>query len=213
MNRANDRNCPTRLVWDPVLRILHWWMAVTLGIQFVSGTALMLLDGVLPEASQGRLDLLHYYGGGLFAAGLAGRLLWLFAGPAETGWRDFLPLTESQRRDWLATLRHYLSGLREKLPSSRGHNPFAATVYLSFFALGVAQVAVGIILATMEDEVRMRSPLLEWHAAGFYLLLLFALAHVSAVVLREILGREGIVSAMIHGHKPDCGDRGQNGIS
>ena len=199
-----DRNCPMRLVWDPVLRILHWWMAATLGLQFITGTALMLLDGVLPEASMENLDLLHYAGGGLFAAGLAGRLLWLFIGPVEAGWRDFLPLTARQRSEWLATTRHYLSGLRVKLPRSRAHNPFAATAYLGFFVLGTAQVTLGTILATMEDEARMHSPLLEWHSAGFYLLLLFVAVHLTTVVLREVVGREGIVSAIIHGRKPDC---------
>lgn len=203
MKNHNIQNQPMSQVWDPVLRILHWLMAVSLVVQFVSGTALMLLDGVLPESSQGRLDLLHYTAGGLFAAALTVRIAWLFMGPAETGWRNFLPLTAAQRQGWMATLRYYLTGMREKLPYKRTHNPFAATVYLVFFALGAAQVVLGIVLALMEDMERMQSPLLGWHVYVFYLLLLFLIAHLSAVILRELRGKEGIVSAMIHGHKPD----------
>lgn len=213
MNADSPQNCPMRLVWDPVVRILHWWMAASLGVQFVTGAALMLLDGVLPESSLGRLDLFHYVAGGVFATGLAGRLVWLFVGPAETGWRDFLPLTANQRRDWLATLHYYLDRMRGRLPPSRAHNPFAASVYLAFFAVGTAQVVLGIALAVMDDEERMHSPLLDWHTVGFYLLLLFVLAHLSAVVIREIRNREGLVSAMIHGYKPDDGPRPPGGIS
>lgn len=201
MSGQNTRHSKTTLVWDPLLRILHWVMAASLILQCITGTTLLLLDGVLSDDVQGRLDLLHYAGGGVFAAALVTRLIWLFAGPAETGWRDFVPLTSARRQMWLDTLRYYLSGLRGSLPYSRTHNPFAATAYLAFFGLGLAQVVMGTVLATMTDEARMKSSLLEWHATGFFILLAFVAFHLTAVILREVRGREGIVSAMIHGHK------------
>lgn len=188
-------------IWDPFMRITHWWMAFALLLQFITGAALSLLDGIVPETAHDQLAQAHYTIGYAFAAALGARLFWLFAGPPHASWRELVPLTPEQRNAWLATLRYYFSGFRAKPPRSYAHNAFAGPIYIGFFVIAATQAAMGIVLSRMPDEERMHSSLLEWHETAFYLLLIFVVAHVAAVVLRELRDREGLISAMIHGYK------------
>jgi Ni/Fe-hydrogenase 1 B-type cytochrome subunit len=199
--QKNTSSYRLHAIWDPFIRIVHWWMAFALLMQFITGVALQLLDGVLPESAQDQLDQAHYLIGYGFAAALVARLFWLFAGPSHARWRELVPITPEQRNAWLATLRYYASGFRAKPPRSYAHNAFAGPIYLAFFTIAATQIIMGIVLSRMPDDQRMHSSLLEWHEAGFYLLLGFVIAHVTAVVLRELRDREGLISAMIHGYK------------
>ncbi|MEK8089134.1 cytochrome b/b6 domain-containing protein [Thermithiobacillus plumbiphilus] len=201
--KAAEKDLHYRLypVWDPLLRLLHWWIAFTLLAQFISGSILLILGDSMSDQLMESFDLVHIYTGYALAAGLALRLVWLFAGPAEARWRDLLPLTARQRRVWRQTLSCYLSGFRRPVEPYRGHNAFAAPAYLAFYGIAAAQVTLGLILSRMSDDERMNSVLMNWHDWGFYLLLGFAVIHILMVVMHEIKGRHNMVSAMIHGHK------------
>lgn len=188
-------------VWDPLLRLLHWWIALTLVMQFISGAFLLTFGDDMSDQLMEKIDLVHIYSGYILAAGLALRIVWLFAGPAEARWRDLLPLTAGQRRIWRKTISSYLSGFRRPVPPYFGHNAFAGPAYLAFYGIATAQVTLGIILSRMSDEQRMNSVLMDWHDWGFYLLLGFIVIHVALVVTHEITGRHNMTSAMIHGHK------------
>ena len=188
-------------VWDPLLRTLHWWLALTIMAQFTSGATLLTLGDDMSDALMEKIDIVHDYGGYAFAAGLALRIIWLFVGPSTARWRDLLPLTSAQRRIWRETLACYLSGFRRPISPYRGHNAFAGPAYLAFFVIAAAQVILGITLSLMSDSEAMTSPLMTVHEWGFFLLLAFVMVHVALVIAHEIAGRHGLVSAMIHGHK------------
>ncbi|HKJ89175.1 MAG TPA: cytochrome b/b6 domain-containing protein, partial [Gammaproteobacteria bacterium] len=53
-----------RTVWDPVLRIIHWWMAITVSAQFALGGMILGED---------TLALIHSSVGYLFGASLLAR--------------------------------------------------------------------------------------------------------------------------------------------
>ena len=201
MVSAPDTRYILHPVWDPLLRALHWWLALTTMAQFTSGTILLTLGNDMSDALMGKIDIVHYYGGYAFAAGLVLRILWLFVGPPTARWRDLLPLTPAQRRIWRETFFCYLSGFRRPISPYRGHNAFAGPAYLAFFFLAAAQVTVGITLSLMSDSEAMNSPLMTVHEWGFFLLLAFVIVHVALVIAHEIAGRHGLISAMIHGHK------------
>ena len=188
-------------VWDPLLRTLHWWLALTIMAQFTSGATLLTLGDDMSAALMEKIDIVHDYGGYAFAAGLALRIIWLFVGPPTARWRDLLPLTSAQRRILRETLACYLSGFRRPISPYRGHNAFAGPAYLAFFVIAAAQVILGITLSLMSDSAAMPSPLMTVHEWGFFLLLAFVMVHVALVIAHEIAGRHGLVSAMIHGHK------------
>ncbi|MGC8591950.1 cytochrome b/b6 domain-containing protein [Acidithiobacillus sp.] len=201
MTSTTDARYILHPVWDPLLRALHWWMALAVMAQFTSGTILLTLGNDMSDALMGKIDIVHYYGGYAFAAGLALRIIWLFVGPPTARWRDLLPLTPAQRRIWRETLLCYLSGFRRPISAYRGHNAFAGPAYLAFFVIAAAQVILGITLSLMSDSEAMTSPLLTIHEWGFFLLLAFVIVHVALVIAHEIAGRHGLISAMIHGHK------------
>ncbi len=201
MASATDTRYILHPVWDPLLRALHWWLALTIMAQFTSGTILLTLGDDMSDALMGKIDIVHYYGGYAFAAGLVLRIIWLFVGPPTARWRDLLPLTPTQRRIWRETLFCYLSGFRRPISAYRGHNAFAGPAYLAFFFIAAAQVILGITLSLMSDSEAMASPLMTIHEWGFFLLLAFVIVHVALVIAHEIAGRHGLISAMIHGHK------------
>ncbi len=201
MMLATDTRYILHPVWDPLLRGLHWWLALAMMAQFTSGTILLTLGNDMSNVLMGKIDIVHYYGGYAFAAGLVLRIIWLFVGPPAARWRDLLPLTPAQRRIWRETLFCYLSGFRRPISAYRGHNAFAGPAYLAFFLIAVAQIALGISLSLMPGSEAMNSPLMVMHEWGFFLLLAFVIVHVVLVIAHEIAGRHGLISAMIHGHK------------
>lgn len=201
MTSTTDNRYILHPVWDPLLRALHWWMALAMMAQFTSGAILLTLGDDMSDVLMGKIDIVHYYGGYAFAAGLVLRIIWLFVGPSTARWRDLLPLTSAQRRICRETLSCYLSGFRRPISAYRGHNAFAGPAYLAFFFIAAAQMILGITLSLMSDSEAMTSPLMTIHEWGFFLLLAFVMVHVVLVIAHEIAGRHGLISAMIHGHK------------
>ncbi|MBU2854103.1 MULTISPECIES: cytochrome b/b6 domain-containing protein [Acidithiobacillus] len=189
-------------IWDPFLRVLHWWLAITLMAQFATGTIFFVWGDELSNAMMFGVNVPHFYIGYAFATALALRIVLLFVGPQTSRWRDLLPLTPNQRRDWQKTFLYYITLFRRPCPPSLGHNAFAGPAYIIFFLIAAAQVAIGIFLSFMPGgTTQMNSPWMTVHEYLFFALIAFVVVHLAAVVAREINGRNNIASAMIHGYK------------
>lgn len=190
-----------RRVWEPVVRVLHWWMAITLLVQFALAGVILAEDGLgLSEAGEHGLVTVHAVFGFAFGAGLLARILWLFLAPGSASWRDLLPLTASQRQTLRATARHYLGGFRGEAPFYRAHNPLAGLAYTAFFVVGASQVITGAGLFTLGED-RLGEAWEEVHEIGFWLLAIFVVAHLVMVAVHDLTERRGLVSAMINGRK------------
>ena len=188
--------------WDLFSRILHWWLVITLMAQFATGAIFFIWGNELSTAMMFGVNVPHFYIGYAFATGLALRILLLFVGPQTLRWRDMLPLTPNQRRDWQETLLYYITLFRRPCPPSLGHNAFAGPAYIIVFIIALAQVAIGIFLSFMPGgTTQMNSPWMTVHEYLFFALIAFVVAHLAAVVAREINGKHNITSAMIHGYK------------
>lgn len=188
-------------VWDLVLRLLHWWNALFLLAQLTSGTLMVLRRDDVSEAGFQTIVDIHSAAGYALAAGVFTRLIWLIIGPPTAQWRDLLPLKPYQRRELVATLRFYLKGLRGEAPVYLAHNAFAGVVYVAFFVIACTQVVGGAILLEMLPQDRLGSSLHEFHEIGFFLLILFVVAHLIAVVVHEVVEDRGLVRAMLSGRK------------
>lgn len=188
-------------VWDPILRGLHWWNALTLFLQIITGSIILAFGEGLREAPLGTLINIHTLFGYLFAAGLFTRILWLFIGPPTARWWDLLPLTARQRMVLMDTLRYYVSLLRGTPPLYLAHNPFAGIVYLLFFLLAGIQVVTGVVTLNTPEDLRGGSLAFGWHGIGYYLVIFYIVAHISAVFIHEWAERHGLIGAMIHGSK------------
>ena len=190
-----------RRVWDPVVRILHWWMAVTLLVQIALAGVILSEEALgLSEAGEHGLVTVHAVFGFAFGAGLLVRLVWLFRAPGSGSWRDLIPVTGARWRTVGATARHYLSGFRGEGPFYRAHNPLAGIVYALFFVVAVIQIGTGAGLFTIGEDT-LGEAWEEIHEVGFWLIVAFVVAHLVMVAGHEIKERRSIVSAMINGRK------------
>lgn len=188
-------------IWDPLLRALHWWNAVMVALQIVTGSIMLIFGEGIPDDMLKSLANIHGVSGYMFAAGLFARILWLFIGPATASWRDLLPLTSNQRKTITDTLHYYVSFLRGTPPLYKAHNSFAGIIYFLFFIIAVIQVVTGVIVLNMPEDLRENSPLLDWHEFGYALIILYIIAHVFAVFVHEFVERHNLISSMIHGSK------------
>ncbi len=187
------------VVWDPVLRLLHWWNACMLIVQFATGILFMFTERDL-DHGYGNLEIVHAFGGYAFAAGLMTRILWLLVGPETASWRELVPLTQRQRQLLAATLSSYLRG-RHPTPVWFGHNPLAALAYLAFFFVAAVQVVLGVTLLNTSAAERETLAALELHEIGFFLLIAYVVAHLSAVAVHQLIERRALVQAMLTGRK------------
>ncbi|MCK4739621.1 MAG: cytochrome b/b6 domain-containing protein [Deltaproteobacteria bacterium] len=141
-----------RYVWDPLLRGLHWWIALTTFIQVGVGALFMFFEDSLSEGLEDTLIDIHGVVGYLFGAGILVRILWLFIGPPTASWRDMVPIKPPQRKVFFDTIKFYLSFLRGKAPLYKAHNTFAGPIYLAFFFVAALQITSGVMLLDSHDE-------------------------------------------------------------
>ncbi|MEE9614082.1 MAG: cytochrome b/b6 domain-containing protein [Thermodesulfobacteriota bacterium] len=188
-------------VWDVFLRTAHWWNTVTLGLQLVTGTVIILLGEEIEGAARDKLLFIHLAFGYLFGAGLFTRLLWLSVGPRTARLNDMLPLSPYQRRVFVDTLRYYAGRLKGEPPLYFAHNSFAGIIYVAFFAVAAAQILTGTMIFNTPEHMREELFAIELHEAGYFFILFFVAAHLFAVFVHELVERHGIISAMVHGRK------------
>jgi Ni/Fe-hydrogenase 1 B-type cytochrome subunit len=189
-----------RRVWDPVLRIIHWWVAIAVLLQFALGSVILSEEGLgLSEGGEEILVTIHAIVGYAFGAGILARLLWLFLAPGSGSWRDVLPISQQQWRGLTATLKYYLGGFRGEPPFYRAHNPLAGLVYAIFFLIAATQAVTGATMFTGGEGIGETWE--EIHEIGFWLIVAFVVAHLVMVAVHEIKERRSIVSAMINGRK------------
>lgn len=188
-------------VWDPLLRILHWWNAAALFGQVATGLSFAVIgDGLVPE-TKATLVTVHSVFGYAFGAGVTLRILWLFMGPYEASLRDMLPVTRRGVAVFVDTIKFYLRGLRGTPPLYFAHNTFAGPIYAGFFLLAVVQVVTGATTLGLPADDRAASDVLLVHGINFLLILLFIPAHIFAVFVHELVEKHSIISAMVHGRK------------
>jgi cytochrome b len=172
-------------VWDPLVRILHWSLALGVIVAYATGD-----DGGAWHERIGYVALA--------AAGL--RVLWGFAGTRHARFGAFVPKPAG-----LARYVRELSRLRE--PRYVGHNPLGGVWIVGMLALVVAAGASGWALMLLgEDEYHW---LEELHEGVAGTLLAAAAIHVAGVAWESLRHGENLARAMVTGRKrpPGPGDR------
>lgn len=164
-------------VWDPLVRILHWTLAVGVIVAYATGDH----GGTWHE----RIGYVA-----LAAAVL--RVGWGFAGPRYARFRDFVPRP--------ASLAAYLKQLvRGSEPRYVGHNPLGGAWIVAMLALVVAAGATGWALSVLgEDKYHW---LEELHEGVAGTLLAAAAIHVAGVAWESLRHGENLARAMVTGRK------------
>ena len=187
----------TRRVYDPLLRALHWAIALT--ILALIGTS-QLAEAFEHGPYENTIWNLHILAGYGLTIALLTRLLWGIVGPASARWRDLWH--PSVWKDSLKSLR---------LPSVHrvGHDPIASLAYLFAYGVMALMVVTGLGLAASEFHT---GPLAVWlgnaswledvaedpHEFGFALMLGFIGLHMAALVFHQLRG-ERVAQSMVTG--------------
>lgn len=192
-------NRPARHVYDPLLRALHWAIALSVVALVASSQLAEAFEDGPWETAIWEFHLRAGYG---LAIALASRLLWGLVGPASARWRDLWhPAT------WQASLKNL------RLPRARrvGHDPVASLAYLFAYAVMMLMIVSGFALAAGEFNA---GPLAAWlgdagwvedamqdpHEFGFGLLLGFVGLHLAALVFHQLRG-ERVAQRMVTGRQ------------
>lgn len=174
---AGSQPLPQKKVWDPVVRLFHWTLAL--------GCILNL--SVLRE-----VEPAHHYVGYIVLAALAIRVLWGFIGTPHARFSDFVVGPRS--------LIAYLSQLlRQRAPRHVGHNPAGGLMMLALMALATAAGVTGWMM--QQNQFWGEEWVEEVHEAAANLILLLAIVHVVAALFESWHHRENLIKAMITGRK------------
>lgn len=206
---APRSNSTGPLVWDAVVRLTHWGVAVV-----VIGNALLNQSGGVWHVALG------WVGAGLLAL----RLVWGLIGPAEARFSAFPP-------NPLAALRHLADLLTGRPRDYPSHNPAGAMmIYALWLSLAVV-IGTGLVMTRAEtpwsvaareevlnsgdwsqlvseegsegDEEGEDGALKEVHESFANLMLALALLHVLGVVVESRALRRNLVLPMIAGRRQE----------
>lgn len=193
----SNASIQVRRVYDPLLRALHWIIALSIVALIVSSQLAEPFEDGPWETAIWNLHILAGYG---LTIALATRLLWGLVGPASARWQDLWhPAT------WMDSLKTL------RLPSAHrvGHDPIASLAYLFAYAVMALMVVTGLGLAAGEFNT---GPLAAWlgnagwvedamedpHEFGFALMLGFVGLHMAALVFHQLRG-ERVAQSMLTG--------------
>jgi cytochrome b len=175
---------PSIRVWDPLVRLFHWGLAVSFAIAWLTAEA---------------WEDLHYWAGYAAAALIAFRLAWGLLGPRYARFRQFI------RSPGVST-RYLTAILRGREPRYVGHNPAGGLMILAL--LGVLSVTAFTGWMYTTEAYWGAEWVEELHEGAASLMLILVLLHVAGVVVAGLRHRENLVRAMITGRKraPEPGD-------
>jgi cytochrome b len=180
-------------IWDAPVRLVHWLMAVLLGVSWWTANA-------------GKMDFHRFSGYGLLGL-LTFRIYWGFAGSSTARFANFVKGP--------AAIRAYLKLLPARIgahrPAQPGHNPLGALSVIALLTLLVAQVTLGLFAVDIDgiesgplsshvsfDAGRYCAKL---HARNFNFLLAIVILHVAAVLFYLVYKRENLIAGMVHGRR------------
>lgn len=171
-------------VWDPLVRIFHWSLAL-----------LVLANLIVLEPG----EWLHRMAGYAACGWVALRIAWGFIGTRHARFADFFPTP--------GRLAAHFRALRAGRPDTHdGHNPLGALMMLALMGLVLALGATGYLLGT--DAWFGNEGLEELHEGLAGVLQGAIVLHVLAAILMSRLEKTNLVRAMVTGVKvrPASGD-------
>ena len=177
-------------VWDPIVRILHWGLAIS-------------ILGAAVTADSSRLLTLHIWFGALAILLVLTRLVWGFIGTHPARFTSFLK-GPSHVRGYVRRM------LQFRAPRTLGHNPAAAWVMMAMLLCVLLIGLSGLAALGGEEQIGPLTPWLGFRAGHFAkevhevlggLLGIMVAAHLAGILLHIVLHRENIVKSMVNGEK------------
>ena len=163
-------------VWDPLVRIVHWGLAILVFSNFVN-----------EEGHQA-----HRWIGYAATALVLVRIVWGFVGTQHARFSDWFP---TPRR----VVEYTQLKLSGQAPRYIGHNPLGAVMMLALLALIINQGITGYMMGT--DTFFGEKWLEEWHGFTANLMLVLVGLHILGAVFESRKQKENLPMSMIHGYK------------
>jgi cytochrome b len=164
---------PSIKVWDPLVRLLHWSLAASFAVAYLSGE---------------EIADLHILAGYAVLVIVGVRALWGLVGSRHARFDDFIPTP----RQVLGYLKDLAAGRAERYV---GHNP-AGGVMIVFLLAGLLGTSASGLLTLYGGHG------FEGLHEGFAnATLILVLLHIAGVIVSSRLHRENLVAAMITGWK------------
>ncbi len=164
-------------VWDPVVRILHWMLAISIAAAWITRHGYGVWHEWIGFASLLIVIL---------------RILWGWFGSRYARFNQFV-------RTPTATLQYAGLMLRHREPRHIGHNPLGGWMILALLTVAAFSALSGWLYIT--DAYWGAEWLENLHEALAIFLLVLVALHVAGVVAASLRHRENLVAAMIHGRK------------
>jgi cytochrome b len=188
-------------VYDPILRILHLWIALAIVLLILTSQA---ADRVTLISTATVLWRLHVWMGYALILGLVARLCWALYGPKYANWRHLWTW-----RAWLAALRNRTLFTP---PMRFGHHPLATAAYLTVYVTCFLLAVTGLALAAIEQG---QGPFMPWLGHDLLLkswfmlphdllgdvVLAFIVLHIAALILHERRHGIPLAQAMVSGYQ------------
>lgn len=196
--RAEPPPAPTsettrQRVWDPVVRLTHWGLAITVVAGYVIGENMTFAN-----------IRWHFYLGYATATLLTIRLLWGLVGPRPARIASLFSTPK--------TFVGYAATLFDRRPSHwPGHNPIGAVSVIALWGLLAAMVVTGLF--SESDDFFETAPLAVYASSDMRLTMTalhkqlhvfvapLVLLHLSAIAFYYLWKRENLVRPMITGWK------------
>jgi cytochrome b len=174
--------------WDPLIRIFHWSLVLSVVIAFISEDDWMNV---------------HIWAGYAVSVLIGIRLLWGLVGTRNARFTSFV-------RSRRVIMQHLKDMLAFKATHYLGHNPVAAVMVLLLLSSITLVAFSGVIMLAREGQGPLAHTMFsswngEWleeiheFLANFTLLLI--VAHVSGVIFSSLLEGENLARAMLTGRK------------
>lgn len=175
-------------VWDPLLRVFHWSLALLF---------------IVAVVTQEDVEWLHVYAGYGISLLVVFRLFWGLVGGRYARFSEFFYRP--------STVKAYLKSLGTRSPTHYvGHNPAGGLMVLVMLTALLLQCFLGFSVLAIEGEGWFAGTWLaslnediveELHEIIGNGLILLVAVHLAGVAVSSLLHRENLVRAMITGKK------------
>ncbi|SFV54726.1 Ni,Fe-hydrogenase I cytochrome b subunit [hydrothermal vent metagenome] len=194
MNRTEDKV----YVWNLSARIIHWMIALSFTLAFITS----FYENLLHD---------HVALGFIFGIMILYRIIWGFIGPKYAQFRHFM----LRPSDFIFYFKEKIQNRWRKIPA--GHNPASSWYTIWAMVMGTVIVVSGLLLYGIQEAKGVLSYLNDTHTQyigvldtihqySAYIFVAWIVIHITGVLIEQFWHKTHMVFAMLTGYKRTEGE-------
>jgi len=206
-------------VWDAVVRVTHWVIALTIVLLTVTGIYIgnpyLIASGEAGENFvMGTMRVVHMYAGVVFSGAVLARILWMFVGSRWARWTQLVPTTPARLKNAWDAFKFY-SFMSKEPAAAVGHNAMAGMSYVAIFIVYTVVTLTGLglyaISAPVDSYARAWTVFNDWfggpqtsrliHHICMWIIVVFTCAHVWLAFMVSRFEQNGTMESIFSGYK------------